>query len=74
MQKPQQPPLPTRAQAKFHRRVIAATQRAFAPGRDERIAKAQAKRDRKNAKRGVDALSSVVGQLKARERLEGGAW
>jgi hypothetical protein len=74
MLKPDQPAPPTRAQAKFHRRVIAATQRAFALGREERIAKAQAKRDRKNAKRLTDTMHDIVGQMHARERLEGCAW
>lgn len=51
---PQQP-RPTRVQVKFHRRVVNATARAFAPGREDRIAAAQAKRDRRNAKRARDA-------------------
>ena len=41
--------------------------RAYAPGREERIAKAQAKRERKNIKRKVDAFNSAVGQLRAYE-------
>jgi hypothetical protein len=74
MQQPQQAARPTRAQAKYARRVVNATQRAFAPGREERMAKARAKRDRKAAKRARDAEVSAIGQLRASERLEGCAW
>jgi hypothetical protein len=42
---------PTREQRKFHRRVQSAMARAYAPGREERMAAAQAKRDRKAKKR-----------------------
>jgi hypothetical protein len=62
---------PTREQRKFHRRVQSAMARAYAPGREERMAKAQAKRDRKNAKRARDDFRSTLGHLIARERLEG---
>ena len=65
---------PTREQAKFHRRVQAAMARAYAPGREERMAAAQAKRDRKAEKRARDAQATVVGQMNARERLEGRPW
>jgi hypothetical protein len=41
--------------------------------RDELLAKAAAKRARKNAKRLRDAQASEIGQLKAREALEAGA-
>jgi hypothetical protein len=53
MLKPEQPTRPTRSQGKSQRRVIAATQRAFAPGREERMA--VAKRERKAAKPARDA-------------------
>jgi len=46
-----------RARLKQVRRIINATKRAHAPGREERIAKAQAKRERKNAKRLRDRLA-----------------
>ena len=62
---------PTREQAKFHRRVQSAIARAYAPGREERMATAQAKRDRKAEKRARDAQATVVGQMNALERLEG---
>jgi hypothetical protein len=52
-------PRPTRAQAKFHRRVMSATARAYAPGREDRMAAAQAKRDRKNTKRAHEAEAIV---------------
>jgi hypothetical protein len=42
---------PTRERRKFHRRVQSAMARAYAPGREERMAAAQAKRDRKAEKR-----------------------
>lgn len=48
----------TREQVKYHRRVVNATKRAFAPGREERMAAAQLKRERKNAKRIRDHASS----------------
>jgi hypothetical protein len=54
-------PRPTRAQVKHHRRVMSAMGRAYAPGREDRIAAAQAKRDRKNAKRARDAERSTTG-------------
>ena len=65
---------PTREQAKFHRRVQSAMARAYAPGREERMAAAQAKRDRKAEKRARDAQATVVGQMNALERLEGRPW
>ena len=52
-------PRPTREQAKFDRRVMNAMARAFAPGREDRIAAAKAKRDRKNAKRVREAEAIV---------------
>lgn len=39
-------------------------------GRDERIAKAEAKRARKNAKRARDAMHAEIGQRAAREWLD----
>jgi len=53
---------PTREQRKFHRRVQAAMARAYAPGREERMAAAQAKRDRKAEKRALDAKRTIEGQ------------
>jgi len=55
-----------RARLKQVRRIINATKRAHAPGREERIAKAQAKRDRKAEKRAADAAASDAAQLRER--------
>jgi hypothetical protein len=52
-------PRPTREQVKSHRRVMNAMARAYAPGREDRISTAQAKRDRKNAKRTREAEAIV---------------
>jgi hypothetical protein len=60
---------PTREQAKFHRRVQAAMARAYAPGREERMADAQAKRDRRAEKRALDAKRTVEGQTLALYRM-----
>jgi hypothetical protein len=60
---------PTREQVKFHRRVQSAMARAYAPGREERIAAAQAKRDRKAEKRALDAKRTVEGQTLALYRM-----
>jgi hypothetical protein len=49
-QSPRNGPL-TRSQ---FRRIMSAVSRANAPGKDERIAAARAKRDRRNAKRARD--------------------
>ena len=65
---------PTREQRKFHRRVQSAMARAYALGREERMAAAQAKRDRKAEKRARDAQATAVGEMNARERLEGRPW
>lgn len=51
-------PRPTLQQVRHHRRVMHAVDRAYAPGREDRIAKAQAKRDRKNAKLARDARAA----------------
>jgi hypothetical protein len=45
--------------------------RAYAPGREERMAAAQAKRDRKAEKRARDARATAIGEMNARERLAG---
>jgi len=60
---------PTREQAKFHRRVQSAMARAYAPGREERMAAAQAKRDRRAEKRALDAKRTVGGQTLALYRM-----
>lgn len=44
---------------------------AKASHRDERMAAAEAKRLRKNEKRARDALHTTLGQMRAREVLEG---
>jgi hypothetical protein len=46
--------------------------RAYAPGREQRMAAAQAKRDRKAEKRARDATASAIGQMHAREVLDRG--
>jgi hypothetical protein len=48
---------------KRFRAIQAAVARANAPGREERIAAAQAKRDRRQAKRASDATMMWVGEL-----------
>lgn len=47
-------PAQARQRAKHFRRIMNAVARANAPGKDDRIAAAQAKRDRKNVKRKAD--------------------
>jgi hypothetical protein len=56
---PAEPRRPTREQVKFHRCVMAAMARVYAPGREDRIAAAKAKRDRKDAKRAREAEAIV---------------
>jgi hypothetical protein len=60
---------PTREQRKFHRRVHAAMTRAYARGREQRMADAQAKRDRKAEKRALDAKRALEGQTLALYRM-----
>ena len=43
--------------------------RAYAPGREERMAAAQAKRDRRAEKRALDAKRTVEGQTLALYRM-----
>jgi hypothetical protein len=64
-----QTPAPTRAQRKHIRRVVNATKRAYAPGREQRMAAAQAKRDRKAEKRALDAKRALEGQTLALYRM-----
>ena len=57
----------------MHRKAVADAERIAAHriGAEERIAKAQTKRDRKAAKRLHDAERSTVGGLASTERLRG---